>query len=100
LDAGIRRVKGAKRLRVPVGNWLSAEQGRTLVAASSGQQLRAVRNKAVLAMRIGCGLRRAEIVTVKVEDFQFREDHWVLPDLVGKGGHMRTVPIPPGLSLL
>jgi len=56
--------------------------------------LRAVRNKAVLAMLIGCGLRRAEIVTVKVEDFQRREDHWVLPDLVGKGGHMRTVPIP------
>jgi hypothetical protein len=27
LAAGIRRVKGAKRLEVPVGNWLSAEQG-------------------------------------------------------------------------
>jgi site-specific recombinase XerD len=93
LAAGIRRVKGAKRLG-HVDNWLSAEQGRTLVAASSGQQLRAVRNKAVLAMLMGCGLRRAEIVTVKVEDFQLREDHWVLPDLVGKGGHMRTVPIP------
>ena len=26
LAAGIRRVKGAKRLGLPVGNWLSAEQ--------------------------------------------------------------------------
>ena len=28
LAAGIRRVKGAKRLGMPVGNWLSAEQGK------------------------------------------------------------------------
>jgi site-specific recombinase XerD len=94
LAAGIRRVKGAKRLGVRVGNWLSAEQSKTLIAAPSGSQLRDLRNRAVLAMLIGCGLRRAEIVTVKVEDFELREDHWVLADLIGKGGHMRTVPVP------
>jgi len=41
---------------------------------------------------IGCGLRRAEIGGVKIEDVQLKEDHWVLADLVGKGGPMRTVP--------
>jgi hypothetical protein len=51
-------------------------------------------SSAPFATRLCCGLCRAEIVTVKVEDFQLREDHWVLPDLVGKGGHLRTVPIP------
>jgi integrase len=45
-------------------------------------------------MLIGCGLRRAEIVAVKIEDLKLREDHWVLADLVGKGGHVRTVPLP------
>jgi integrase len=94
LAAGIRRVKGAKRLGVRIGNWLSADQSKTLLAAPSGSQLRDLRNRAVLAMLIGCGLRRAEIVTVKVEDFELREEHWVLADLVGKGGHMRTVPVP------
>ncbi len=94
LAAGIRRVKGAKRLGVRVGNWLSAEQGRKLVASPSGPELRGARNSAVLAMLIGCGLRRAEVVTVAVEDFELREDHWVLADLIGKGGHMRTVPVP------
>jgi site-specific recombinase XerD len=94
LAAGIRRVKGAKRLGVRVGNWLSAEQSKTLIAAPSGLTLRDVRNRAVLSMLIGCGLRRAEIVTVNVEDFELREEHWVLADLVGKGGHMRTVPVP------
>ena len=53
-----------------------------------------MRNRAVLAMLIGCGLRRAEIVTVRSEDLQLREDHWILADLVGKGGHVRTVPVP------
>ena len=94
LAAGIRRVKGAKRLSVRVGNWLSAEQGRKLIASPSGPELRAVRNRAILAMLIGCGLRRAEVVTIAVEDFERREDHWVLVDLIGKGGHMRTVPVP------
>jgi site-specific recombinase XerC len=45
-------------------------------------------------MLIGCVLRTAEIVAVKIQDFEFREEHWVLADLIGKGGHMRTVPVP------
>jgi integrase len=94
LAAGIRRVKGAKRLGVRIGNWLSAEQGKTLISAPAGLELRNVRDRAVLAMLIGCGLRRAEIVTVRIEDLQLREDHWILADLVGKGGHVRTVPVP------
>src|ERR1700760_2145199 len=60
LAAGIRRVKGAKRLGVRVGNWLTVEQGRKLLAVHSGTQLRELRNHAVLAMLVGCGLRRAE----------------------------------------
>jgi hypothetical protein len=33
LAAGIRRVKGAKRLGMPVGNWLNADQGKRLLRA-------------------------------------------------------------------
>jgi integrase len=43
---------------------------------------------------IGCGLRRAEAAAVKLEDVQLREGHWVIVDLNGKGGHIRTVPMP------
>jgi site-specific recombinase XerD len=94
LAAGIRRVKGAKRLGVRVGNWLTAEQGKKLLAVHSGKQLRELRNHAVLAVLLGCGLRRAELVAVKIDDFELREEHWVLADLVGKGRHMRTIPVP------
>jgi len=99
LAAGIRRVKGAKRLGVRVGNWLTAEQGKKLLAMHSGKQLRDLRNHAVLSMLLGCGLRRAELVAVKIEDFELREERWVLADLIGKGRHMRTIPVPGWVKL-
>jgi site-specific recombinase XerC len=47
-----------------------------------------------LAVLIGCGLRRAESVGLEFDDLQIREGHWVVADLVGKGKHIRTVPMP------
>ena len=45
-------------------------------------------------MLVGCGLRRAELLALSLESIQQREEHWVIADLVGKGGRVRTVPIP------
>jgi integrase len=94
LAAGIGRVKGAKRLGVRIGNWLTVEQSRALLAESAGDGLRGKRDRAILALLIGCGLRRAELVGLGLEDFQIREEHWVIADLIGKGKHIRTVPVP------
>src|SRR3984957_4636987 len=94
LAAGIRRVKGAKRLGVPVGNWLTAEQGKRLLLASDCTSLRGKRDYATLAILLGCGLRRAELTALRIEDIEQREEHWVIADLVGKGGHIRTIPVP------
>jgi len=43
---------------------------------------------------VGCGLRRAELSALTVEDLQIRQRHWAIVDLIGKGGHVRTVPMP------
>ena len=94
LAAGIRRVKGVRRLGVRLGNWLTPEQGRRLLEHSTPSTPRALRDHAMLAMLIGCGLRRAELLALTLESVQQREEHWVIADLVGKGGHVRTVPIP------
>ena len=94
LAAGIRRVKGAKKLGVRVGNWLTAEQGKRLLEAVDDGSLRGKRNHAMIAVLVGCGLRRAELAGLTFEDLQQREEHWVIADLVGKGGHVRTVPVP------
>jgi integrase len=34
------------------------------------------------------------LTTLRVEHIQPREEHWVIADLVGKGGHIRTIPVP------
>ena len=94
LAAGIRRVKGAKRLGVRIGNWLTVDQSRTLLGKPPSDNLRGKRDRAILALLIGCGLRRAELVGLGTEDFQVREEHWVIANLVGKGGHIRTIPVP------
>ena len=94
LAAGIRRVKGAKRLGVRIGNWLTIDQSRTLLGGPRLDSLRGKRDRAILALLIGCGLRRAELVGVKTENLQVREEHWVIADLIGKGKHIRTVPVP------
>jgi integrase len=48
----------------------------------------------MLCLLLACGIRRHEIVGLKVDDLQRREDHWAIVDMVGKAGHVRTVPIP------
>jgi integrase len=55
---------------------------------------RGKRDYAMVAVLLGCGLRRAELAALAVEHLQQREEHWVIADLVGKGGHVRTVPVP------
>jgi len=94
LAAGIRRVKGVRRIGVRVGNWLTAEQGKRLLTGADCDSLRGKRNYAILAMLIGCGLRRGELLALPVDAIQLREEHWVIADLLGKAGHIRTVPIP------
>ena len=94
LAASIRRVKGAKKLGTRLGNWLTCAQGRRLLEASNTQNTKGKRDHAMLALLLGCGLRRAELIGLKLGHLQQRDDHWAIIDLFGKGGHVRTVPVP------
>ena len=58
LAAGIRRVKGVKKLGVRLGNWLTAEQGQALWQAPDRERLKGKRDRALLAVLLSCGLRR------------------------------------------
>jgi len=94
LAAGIARVKGVKQLGQRSGNWLTQEQSADVLRRSRGESLRAKRDSAMLAMLFGCGLRRSELSALELDDIQTRQGHWAIVDLIGKGGHIRTVPIP------
>jgi site-specific recombinase XerD len=94
LAAGISRVKGVKQLGFRAGNWLSAAQSSEVLQRASGEGMRARRDYAMLAMLFGCGFRRSELVGLELGEIQIRQGHWAVVDLIGKGGHIRTVPIP------
>src|SRR3979490_1458243 len=94
LAAGIRRVKGAKKLGMRLGNWLTVEEARALWQLPNMHTVKGKRDRAILAVLLGCGLRRRELIDLTFDHIQRREDHWAIVDLVGKGGHIRTVPMP------
>jgi site-specific recombinase XerD len=94
LAAGISRVKGVKQLGFRSGNWLTAEQSSEVLKHADGASVRAKRDYAMLAVLFGCGLRRSELVGLELDEIQMRQGHWAVVDLIGKGGHIRTVPIP------
>ena len=94
LAAGIRRVKGSKKLGIRLGNWLTVEEARALWQIPSAYSLKGKRDRAILAVLLGCGLRRGELIQLTLEHLQRREDHWAIVDLIGKAGHVRTVPMP------
>jgi site-specific recombinase XerD len=94
LAAGIRRVKGSKKLGMRLGNWLTANEARSLWQIPDPRTLKGKRDRAILAVLLGCGLRRAELTELTFAHLQRREEHWAIVDLVGKGGHIRTVPVP------
>ena len=94
LAAGIRRVKRVKQLGQRLGNWLNLEQSERLLEGAEGETLHSKRDRAMIAVLLGCGLRRAELVSLDIADIQSRQEHWAVVDLIGKGGRVRTVPMP------
>ncbi len=77
-----------------LGNWLTREQARELLAVPDRSTLKGKRDYAILALLVGCALRRQELATLDVQTIQMREGRWVLADLVGKGRRVRTVAVP------
>jgi integrase len=77
-----------------LGNWLTKEQARQLLAAPDRSTLKGKRDYMILALLTGCALRRNELAELDVETVQLREGRWVLADLEGKGGRVRTVAVP------
>jgi site-specific recombinase XerD len=94
LAHGIARCKGIKRAGVRSGNWLTRAQAEALLVAPNTTRLKGKRDRALLAVLIGCGLRRAEASALTLEHIQQRDGRWVIVDLIGKGQRIRSVPMP------
>jgi integrase len=77
-----------------LGNWLTREQAKELLAFPDRSTLKGKRDYVILALLVACALRRNELAELDVATIQQREGRWVLADLEGKGRRIRTVAIP------
>lgn len=91
---GIKAVKGIRQEGQRAGNWLTKDQAQTLLNTPDTSTLKGLRDRAILAVLVGCGLRRQEAAGLTVAHVQQREGRWVIVDLVGKRNKTRSVPMP------
>src|SRR6476659_10238576 len=94
LAQGISRVKSVKSTGIRVGNWLSQRQAQALLSAPDITTVAGLRDRAILAVLLGCGLRRSEVAGLTFAHVQQRDGRWCIVDLVGKHGRVRTAPMP------
>jgi site-specific recombinase XerD len=91
---GIRAVKGARQEGRRTGNWLTREEAQGWLGAPDKRTMKGRRDRALLAVLVGCGLRRSEAAGLTFEHVQQRDGRWVLVDLIGKRDKVRSVPMP------
>jgi site-specific recombinase XerD len=91
---GIRAVKGIRQEGTRTGNWLAKQQAQQLLNAPDTSTLKGLRDRAILALLLGCGLRRTEASSLTFDHIQQRDGRWVLVDLLGKRNKLRSVPMP------
>jgi site-specific recombinase XerD len=94
IAGAIARVEGVKSEGVRAGNWLTQDQAQALLDQPDVSTLKGLRDRAILAILLGCALRREECASLTVEHVQQREGRWVIVDMIGKRGKTRSVPMP------
>jgi integrase len=92
--ARLAEVPNIRQKGTRLGNWLTREQAKELLAVPDRSTLKGKRDYVILALLVGCALRRQELASLDVETIQLREGRWVLVDLEGKGRRVRTVAVP------
>lgn len=99
IAGGINRVRGVSSHGVRAGNWLTKQQAQKIILAPNVLTLKGLRDRAILAVMIGGGLRRSEVASLAFDHIQQRDSRWVIVDLIGKGNRVRSVPIPSWVKL-
>lgn len=88
----IKAIKSRRSSRLPKGRCLTMTESSKLLSCHRGtSEIVDVRDRAVLSLMLGCGLRRAELCGLTLEDFDCEERSL---SLVGKGNKERTVYLP------
>ena len=97
---GIAHVVGIAQRGQRTGNWLTTTEAEALINAPDDITLKGKRDRALLAVMVGCGLRRDELARLTRDHIQQREGRWVIVDLLGKRAKLRSVPMAAWIKVL
>lgn len=92
--ATILRIKGLKKTGTMPGKSLTTREAEALMNAPDPATKKGKRDRALLALLVGCGLRRGEVVRLNVENLEKQGSHWHLAGVIGIHGRARNVPLP------
>jgi site-specific recombinase XerD len=91
---GIQNARGVHQEGKRIGNWLTKEQAQQFISTPDTTTLKGKRDQALLAIMVGCGLRRSEAAGLEMRHIQSRDGRWIVVDLVGKRNKTRSIPMP------
>lgn len=111
----IQTIKSKKQAGIRQGKWLTVSQAAALLGAIDRTTALGKRDAAVIALLLGCGLRRSEATALRLDQIQIQPQtqtqaqsqgggrdglgdgqagRMLLVNLVGKGGRVRSVAVP------
>lgn len=90
----ICRVRNVRQMTAPSATSLSKQKSEELINAPDGRTTKGKRDRVLLALLVGCALRRREAVNLDVEDIQYEGGRAVLIRVVGQRGRIRSIAIP------
>ena len=93
IDDGLS-LAGIMAITMRAGNWLSLKQAQALLNAPDITTMKGLRDRAIIAVLLGCALRRSEVAALTMGHIQQRDGRWCIVDLYGKHGRVRTIPMP------
>ena len=95
-SAAIGRIKTRRSKGIRTGRWLTLDQVKSLIASIDRTTTIGQRDAALIALLIGCGLRRFEAVGLTAEQFVRSADdrQATLRNIAGKGNRTRTIAVP------
>lgn len=95
-ETALRDVRGVRLERLPRGRMLSSQEQTTLFrVCARDATARGRRDACLLALMLGCGLRREECAALDLANFSAAER---LLRLTGKGGREASVPLKPAVA--
>ncbi|OIR10145.1 MAG: hypothetical protein BEU05_02035 [Marine Group III euryarchaeote CG-Bathy2] len=89
LEIRVRRPRGHR-----LHTWLTLAEVQELLRSLSRDRIHGVRDRAILALLAGCGLRRFELCGLRLKQLQETQGRPVIADISGKGDRQRTVAVP------